>query len=127
MHRSRVIILIGGLVALVALPLPLVDLPVLGTINGFDGDGWPAAAVLVVPVVMALLGDRAEGFSGLGALIAVTASASGVVFAVFKLIDASDAIDTAGDGSFGFGVFLLLVGTLIALAGSVMTLSRKLG
>lgn len=127
MHRSRIIILVGAAVAGLALFLPFVDLPVVGTINGFDGDGWPATALLAVPALMALVGDRAEGFSGTAALVAVAVSALAVLFAVFKLIDANDAISAAGAGSLGAGVWILLIATLVTLAGSVMSLSRKLG
>ncbi len=127
MHRSRIVILTGAILAAVSLFLPFVDLPVVGTINGLDGDAWPAAALLGVPAVLALIGDRAEGFGHSGTVLAVVAAAPAVVFAVFKLIDARKAVDAAGVGSLGVGVWMLLAATLVGLAGSVMTLSRKLG
>ena len=60
MHRSRLVIVVGAGIALLSLPMPLVDLTDEGTINGLEGYGWPPALVCVLMAAAALWGDRAE-------------------------------------------------------------------
>ncbi len=124
MHRSRLMILAGAALALVSLPLPHVRLPELGSVNGFDGDSWPAAVVLLVLAALAMGGDRGEGFGVPRALAAVALAGVAVVFTAFKLADALEAVDEAG--SVGIGLWVLAAGALLALAGAVFSLSRKL-
>ncbi len=124
MHRSRVMMLAGTALSLVSLPLPHIRLPVTGTVNGFDGDSWPAAVVLLVLTALAVTGDRGEGFGVARALAAVAMAGVAVVFTSFKLTDALEAVDEAG--SVGIGLWVLAAGALLALAGAVFSLSRKL-
>ena len=124
MHRSRLMMLAGSALALVSLPLPHIRLPVVGSVNGFDGDSWPAAVVLLVLAALAVTGDRGEGFGVARALAAVALAGIAVVFTSFKLADALEAVEEAG--SVGIGMWVLVAAVLLALAGSVFSLSRKL-
>lgn len=126
MHPSRIVIVIGTLIALASLPLSFLELPTLGGVNGFDGDAWPAVVALAVPASMAVLGDRPEGFVPGAALVAMLTSAGAVIFAAFKLADATQAADAAG-GSLGVGIWVLLFGSVAALLGSALGLTNRLG
>jgi hypothetical protein len=129
MHTSRWIILAGSGVALVALFLPFLGAPLLGTVDGFEGDAWPAAALLAVPALAAVAGDRAEGFRRWVAVATIAVTDIAVVFAVFKLVDAYRAARTAraaaDAGTVGAGPWVLAVGATIVLIGCLMSLSRK--
>ncbi len=106
--------------------MPFLQLATQGAINGFQGDGWPAAAALLLPAAMAIFGDRPEGFTPPAALLAIAASGLAVVFAAFKLADATRAADAAA-GSIGLGTWLLLFATIVALLGSALSLTKRLG
>jgi hypothetical protein len=131
MHLSRIAILTGALVAGIAQFLPFLRLPLekTPTVGGVEGAAWPVLVFLALPVVLAVTGDRAEGFGRVAAAVAIVSSAIAVVFAVSKLADAlaaaRDARDLVGGGSVGPGVWILLAGCLVALSGSVFTLSRS--
>ena len=116
--------LAGAALALASLPLPHIRLPVTGSVNGFDGDSWPAALLLVVLAALAVTGDRGEGFGVARALTAIGIAGVAVVFTSFKLADALEAVDEAG--SVGVGMWVLVAAVLVALAGTVFSLSRKL-
>jgi len=124
-HRSRIIILLGWAIALVAMFLPFVEFPSQGSINGFDGDAWPALVLVSIPALLSVLGDRKEGFRRSLALIAIASAGGAVVFAAFKVGDAAKAAD-AGSGSIGIASWLLIGGCVIALVGAVTSLTSKL-
>ncbi len=125
MHRSRIVILAGALLGLLSLPLPLVDLDEVGSLNGIEGDGWPAVVLLGIVAVLALLGDRGEGLPAPAAVVAAAGAGLAVVYAVVKVVDAADAIDITG-GAFGIGLWLLLAAGVVAMAGALLSFSRRL-
>ena len=125
MHRSRLIILVGWAIVLTAMFLPFVEVPSQGSINGFDGDAWPALILVSIPALLSVLGDRKEGFRRSLALIAIASAGGAVVFAALKIADAAKAAD-AGSGSIGIAPWLLIAGCVVALAGAVTSLTSKL-
>ncbi len=126
MHRSRIVIVAAALVALAALPLPHLRSDLTGTVNGFSGDSWPAAASLGVLAVLALLGDRAEGFGPARVLVGLALAGFAVVFTAVKVADASQAANLAG-GSIGWGIWVLGAAALLGMLGTLASISRKLG
>lgn len=128
MHYSRWMILLGAVVSLVSVPLTYLQTPV-GTTSGLDGEGWPIVFFVALPVLLALTGDRAEGLRPALSLPAIISGALALLFAVTKVVDASRAADqvvaVAGEGSIGVGVWVLLAGALILVAGTAATLSRR--
>lgn len=131
MHVSRIVILAGTVLGAVALLLPLVSTPLTGSINGIDGFAWPALVLIGIPAVLALGGDRREGFWTPVALFSILLASTAALFAVAKSIDAVGAAQEArslvGEGSVGAGTWLLLTATIAALTGSVLTLSKRVG
>lgn len=127
MHPSRLVMLFGGGIGIVSLPFPFVDLAGTGSVSGFEGRAWPGALLLLVVILFALTGDRAEGLSTGSAVAAILAGGAAVLFAVLKLADASRATDIAGGASIGAGTWILLAASVVALVGTVLSLSRRLG
>ena len=125
MHRSRVILVIAALVAAVALLLPFVRFTAQGSLNGFDGYGWPATLVLAVPALLALMGDRPESLRPSLAVGAIALTGLAVVLAAFKLADAANAATTEG-ASLGAGPWVLLGGCLLGMGGALASLSRRI-
>ncbi len=126
MHRSRLLILAGAAVGGGALLLPHLRSAATGNVNGVTGDSWPAAALLGVAALLALLGDRGEGFGPLRALATVGLAGLAIVFTAVKVADAGRAADLT-DGSIGYGLWVLAAGALVVLVGALVSLSRKLG
>jgi len=125
MHWSRLFILVGAVVGAGALALPLVEFPVQGSINGIEGDMWPAIALVAVPALAAVLGDRAEGFNRVTALVAISASSLALVFAAFKIADAVRATKDSV-GSLGPGGWVVGGACLVVLVASVTALTKRL-
>ncbi|MBT8198634.1 MAG: hypothetical protein KJO84_09090 [Acidimicrobiia bacterium] len=128
MHFSRWIILVAAATCAVSLGLTFLDTPT-GSTNGIDGDGWPILFFLALPVLLALVGDRAEGMRPILALVTIVSAALAALFAVTKVVDAVRAADTAvsiaGSGSVGTGAWVLLGATVALLGGAAATLSRR--
>lgn len=126
MHRSRIAILLGTVVAGSALLLPFAAFPARGNVNGITAGGWPAVALLGVPALFALFGDRAEGFGRPTALLAVAAGGAATVFSALKIADAVKAADAAA-GSVGAGVWVVAAACVLTLTGCVASLTTRLG
>lgn len=112
----------------VAMFLPLVSLPIIDGVNGFKGDAWPVVFALIVPVGLALVGDKAEGFGPATAIAAILSGALAVVFSVAKLVDARLAAEAARDvgaAGIGPGAWLLVTGAIVVLVGAVASTSRS--
>ncbi len=125
MHPWRLITLVGAGFAALSMVFPFATLPVLGIIAGIEADAWPALLPLIPVVATAAVGDWDRRLRPPAALGLILCSCLAVLFAVFKLSDALVSVaDTAG-ASLGAGAFVLLGGTLIALAGSAVALSRS--
>lgn len=129
MHFARWIILIGYALAAAALALPYLSAPLIGHVNGVEGDAWPVLLFLFPAALLALAGDRGEGFGPVSAVIAIVSCSVALLFAVAKVADAADAADLAraasGDGSIGMGAWALVVTTLVTIGGCVAALSRR--
>ena len=125
MHRSRLLLILAAVVGLVALFLPFVTFDQQGTVNGFDGYGWPAVAVLAVPAAISLIGDRAESLRVGVAVAVIGLCGLAVVLSAFKLGDAASAADME-TASIGPGPWILLGACVGGLAGAVASLTRRI-
>lgn len=105
--------------------LPFVEFRSQGSINGFDGDAWPALVLVSIPAIISVVGDRKEGFRRSLALLAIASGGGAVVFAAFKVADAAKAAD-AGSGSIGIASWVLLGGCVLVVIGAVASLTTKL-
>ncbi len=124
MHPSRPVVIVGTAFALLALVLPFVTLPVIGSIDGFGSDAWPAVAALAPVVLLAVTGDWSRGSRPLAGTIALLLACGGLVFSVAKLTDAIVAARDATGGSLGPGAGVLVGGCAVAAAGAALALRR---
>ena len=127
MHRSRLVTLAGVVVAGLGLFLPQVRFPVIGPVDGFDGAAWPVVLPLAPLVLFTLLGDRPEGYRLPVALAASVLSCAALVFAVAKVVDAVAAAAAVDGGSVRAGPWVVLAGGALALLGSLLSFSRRIG
>lgn len=127
MHYSRIISVAGALVAGLALFLPQARFPVIGPVDGFDGAAWPVILPLALVGLLALLGDRREGHGVAVAIAAVLLCCAALVFAVAKAVDAVAAAGAVEGGAVRAGPWVVLAGTVLALLGSLLSFSRRIG
>jgi hypothetical protein len=114
-------------VAGLALFLPQAHFPVIGPVDGFDGAAWPVMLPLAPLVLFALVGDRPEGHRLPIAVTAVLLSCSALVFAVAKAVDAVAAAAAVAGGAVRAGPWVVLTGAALALLGSLLSFSRRIG
>ena len=126
MHRSRLVTLAGVALAGLALFLPQARFPTVGPVDGFHGAAWPVMIPLGLLGLMALLGDRAEGYRPFPGALALLLSCGAVVFAVAKVVDAAAAARPLEGAAVGIGVWLVAGGAALALVGSLLAFSRRL-
>lgn len=128
MHLARLTLVASAAAAAVALILPFLDSPLIGDRNGLTADAWPAAVLLAVTGVAALLGDRREGFPVAAVPAAAIINGAALVFSVAKLLDALEAADAlhglGAAAAVGVGAWALVAATSVGLAGAALAASR---
>lgn len=127
MHRSRIVILTGVLAAGLALFLPQARFPTIGPADGFAADSWPVMLPLAPVAVLALVGDRAEGHRPVTAAAGLLLSCAALVFAVAKVIDAVLAVRPVAGATAGAGAWVVAAGAALAVLGSLLAFSRRIG
>ena len=116
------------------LPWAEVTAPFIGTVTvaGTDGDGVLTLFGAVVTALLALVGFGARRSRGalIGALVVALLVAA---VAVIDMVDVTGRIADAEDGdvviqaSIGIGLWVVLLGALAAIVGTVMALSSRRG
>ena len=124
MHPWRIVTLSGSAICALALLLPLASFPVIGPVDGIDGQAWPVFIPIGLILLMVLVAPWREGLPPVPGVTAVILAASAVAFAAVKFADAVVAARDAA-GSLGAGSWLLLAGTVVVGIGGVLSLSRK--
>ncbi len=127
MHRARIVILAGVVTAGLALFLAQATFPVLGPVDGFAGDAWPVMLPLAPVAVLALMGDRAEGHRPVTGSVGLVLSCSALAFAVAKVIDALQAARLVEGAAVGAGPWVVAAGAALAVLGSLLAFSRRIG
>ena len=127
MHRSRILIISGAVVAGLALFLPQARFPVIGAPDGFTADTWPVMLPLVLVALLAVVGDWAEGLRLPAAATGLLLSCAALAFAVAKVIDAVSAVRSIEGAAVGVGTWMVGAGAGLAVLGSLLAFSRKIG
>jgi len=131
MNRQRLAILIIASLGALATFMPWVKAPIVGTINGTEGDGWITLVLFAIPLIISLLNDRTKSLQG-GLLIgAIIPGLLAGVIAIWKIIEFNSKMSEIGDNPFaqalsstvsiGFGLYLLpLAGIALPIAAFLM-------
>ena len=127
MHYSRLVSLAGALITGLALFLPQARFPVVGPVDGFAGGAWPVILPLAPVALLAFLGDRREGHGLVVSVVAILLSCAALVFAVAKAVDAVTAAGAVEGGAVRAGPWVVLAGSVLALLGSLLSFSRRIG
>lgn len=123
MNKQRVAILIIAAFGMLATFMPWVKIPIMGSINGTEGDGWITLGFYAIPLILTLIGDKTKSIKG-GMLVGVIIpSILASVFGIYKIYDFNTAMNSnplarllGSVISIEFGLYL------IAIAGFAITL-----
>lgn len=128
-HPSRIVIVVGVVLAAASTLLPFVTSSPTGSVGG-AAETFPVVALLLPLLVAALVGDRREGFTRWGAIVAASVAAAATILSVVKMIDAMRAVrdlQSIGiDAVIGLGPWVLSAGAFAGLMGAALSLSRRL-
>ncbi len=116
MHPSRPVILAGIGFAVVSVLLPFASFPIIGAVDGFEADAWPALIPLVPMAIVAMRGDWEFGFESGPGIAAVVLGGVSLVFALVKVADAVVAARNTAGAALGPGS-LVLAGAVAAAVG----------
>lgn len=120
MHIQRTGIAVASALGAVGTFLPWIHVPVAGSVYGTAGDGWLTLIFFLIPLVLSVLGRRAEPLSR-GRLIAsiIMASLAGALV-VWKFV----AVLGAELMRPGVGLYLILLASLTLIVLGVVTKGR---
>lgn len=124
MHAQRTAVAVAAGVGMLCTFLPWVKGPIVGSVDGTEGDGWITLALCAVALVFVLTGDkRAPLTSGARTGSALFGVAAGGI-ALWKIVDFNSAMADNPFGrafSVGIGLYLLVAaGAAIAILPSVV-------
>jgi hypothetical protein len=126
---QRKIVAGGAAAGIVSTFLPWANAPIVGSISGTEGDGWITLLLFVVPLVLALRGDKLSFLTKRDSYIAAAAAAVAGLIGLFKIMDvqkAKDSLSSEGFGLFvsgsisvGFGLYLLVIAAVAVVVGAL--------
>jgi hypothetical protein len=119
MHKQRIIVIVIAALGMLATFMPWVKAPIIGSVDGTDGDGWITLVLFAVALVMGLLGDRTQKIETKKMYIASIATAIAALVGIWDIIDAKSTIkDISGifseslNISVGYGLYLIVLAGL---------------
>lgn len=126
MHFQRVGIIIAAAAGMLGTFLPWVNVPILGSISGTQGDGWITFVLFALTVFLAIVGKKQQVLRGGQFFITMLFGVAAGGFGLWKIIDfhtsigssASDNPLTRAVGSVvsvGIGLYLIVIAGLVVL------------
>ena len=116
MHKQRIIIIVIAALGMLATFMPWIKAPIIGSVDGTDGDGWITLALFAVALAISLLGDRTQKIKTKKLYIA---SLAGIIAAGIGILDITnvkssmDDINSIFSGtlniSVGYGLYLIVL------------------
>lgn len=129
LSTQRKVIAGGAAAGILATFLPWVNAPIVGSVSGTEGDGWITLLLFVVPLVLALRGDKMSFLTKRDSYIAAAAAVIAGIIGIFKILDvnkAKDSLSSEGFGLFvsgsisvGFGLYLLVLAAIVVTVGAL--------
>ena len=123
---QRVAIGIASGVGILACFLPWASLPSVGSISGAKGDGWIYAGMLLVPILIAFLGDKTKALDKKSKVASGLIGAFVAVMGFYMISNFNEKIESAskamGNNPFSqlatssahidFGLYLLVIASV---------------
>lgn len=118
MNKQRLGILITAALGALATFMPWVKMPLVGTVNGTQGDGWITFALFLVPVVLTLLNDKSVPLKGAKLYGSIACAIIASLIGILKVSELSSISDSSGNEfakalsdsiSIGFGLYMVIL------------------
>jgi hypothetical protein len=119
MNKQRKAILIVSIAGALATFMPWVKVPLLGSINGSQGDGWITFALFLVPAVISQFKDKSSRLEGGILYTAILPGLLASFIGIWKISDFKSRISGIGDNPFAqameaavsieFGLYLVVI------------------
>jgi hypothetical protein len=129
LSMQRKVVAGGAAAGVLSTFLPWANAPIVGSISGTEGDGWITLLLFVVPLVLAIRGDKLSFLTKRDSYIAAAAAAVAGLIGLFKIMDvqkAKDSLSSEGFGLFvsgsisvGFGLYLLVIAAVAVVVGAL--------
>jgi|APGre2960657404_1045060.scaffolds.fasta_scaffold06061_6 hypothetical protein len=87
MNKQRLSILIIGILGGIGTFLPWVTIPILGSVNGTEGDGLITLFLFLVPVAISLIKDRSKNLKGGLFYTAIISSVIAGIIGIYDLVN----------------------------------------
>lgn len=126
MHKQKVMILLAAGVGMLCTFLPWVTIPIFGSINGTQGDGWITLALFGIAALVAIFSNKGRALSKSGQIGVVVPALLASAIGVWKIIDFKQKMGDVGKEdaisklmsdsvSIGFGLYLMVLAGLVML------------
>ena len=135
MNKQRLAILITSCIGIIATFLPWVQLPIVGAINGTEGDGWITCVFFAIALATSLLGNREKKLIGIEQIVATIASLIAGIIGIWKIVDFNSAMSGMEDNPFaealsstvsiGIGLYLVIIAGLLIAVFSFLVKDKK--
>lgn len=134
MHKQKLTVLIIAIIGMLCTFMPWINAPIVGAINGTQGDGWITLALFSIPAILCLINDQASPLKR-GSIYLVAAIGGLIaIIAIYKMIDFTAGMAEIGKDnpfaeildnsiSIGFGLYILVLAG-IALPIAVFSISH---
>lgn len=120
MNKQRLAILIVAGLGVLATFLPWVKVPILGSVNGTQGDGWITLVLFAIAILISLSKDKTKAIEGGLLYAAILPGGLAGAIGLWKIIDFNSKMEELGVGgvSIGFGLYLVvLAGIALPIVG----------
>jgi hypothetical protein len=130
MHRGRLLLVTAAACGALSLLLPFYRVDVIGDVSATSANGTRPLLALAGAALVAVAGDRGDSLTGVAAVATAAAVTLALTLTGALLVDAvvagRDASLAGATGSVGPGLWLMVMATVIAIAGTLVGMSRRL-
>lgn len=126
--NQRKVVIGASAVGMLCTFLPWANAPLVGSVSGTEGDGWITFFVFLVPIVLALRGNRLLPMGPRAKLASVAAAVVAGAIGIWKILDINSVKGELDDNAFGalfsssvsvgFGLYLLVLAAIAVAVGA---------
>ncbi|MDA9775431.1 hypothetical protein N9B67_03810 [Algibacter sp.] len=128
MNKQRLAILTVAGLGVLATFLPWVKVPILGSVNGTQGDGWITLVLFAIAILISLSKDKTKAIEGGLLYAAILPGGLAGALGLWKIIDFNSKMEELGGNvmaeaigstvSIGIGLYLVvLAGIALPIVG----------
>lgn len=135
MNKQRLVILAIAVLGMLAVFMPWVTMPIIGSVNGAHGEGWAVFILYAIPAILAVLNDRTKPLEGIWIYGAIVPGLICSAIAIWKIIEFNSAMGETEDNPFaaamgasisiGLGLYLVVLAGIAITAAAFLVKEKK--